>query len=145
MVLSKAHLTFPSASAPICPVARLSGHLPLERQGNAKKMGLPKEEGVGGLPPTHSPLWWADAGPHLGQTDAQSSKWKRSSRFLLPYFPVQTAAGVSKKAMGGREMWRKKFNLLILQQSDLCSWQNTGTSWCPLQNRGNTDTVNRKK
>lgn len=128
MVLSKAHWTFPSAPAPVCHVARLSGRLPPGRQGNAKKLGLPEGEGVRGLPSTHSPLWWADAGAHLGHTDGQSSKRKSSRRFLLAYFPGQTAAGVSKKAMGGREIWRKKFNLLILQQSDLCGWHNTGKS-----------------
>lgn len=53
-VLLKAHLTFPSVSAPICHGARLRGHLSLECQGNAKKMELLKEEGAEGLPFTHS-------------------------------------------------------------------------------------------
>lgn len=86
-------------------------------------MGLPEEGGFGGLPFIYSPFWWADSGPHPGQADTQSSKWKRKGSLPTALLSnAETAAGISKEGNGRQRDLEKRFNLLILQLSGLYRW-----------------------
>lgn len=72
-------------------------------------MGLPEEEGLGGLPFIHLPFWWVDSGPHLAQADTQSSKWKRKDSLPTALLSnAETAAGITKEGNGRQRDLEKK-------------------------------------
>jgi len=70
----------------------------------------------------------------VGQAHTRVQNGKETAHFLLSYFLIPTAAGISQEVNGRqRDLEKKEFNLLIPQLSDVCRWQNPWKSCCPLQ------------
>lgn len=90
-------------------------------------MGSQRKRVVGAVVHLLTISWGRPVLTWAGSTH-RAQNGKEIAYFLSSYFLIQTAAGISKE---GNEMQRdlgKKFNLLILQLSDLCRWQNTWKS-----------------